>query len=50
MRRLYFNAVPIQLVHERWTDRYGALFGGRMAAVKDRVESRSPRRRTENRA
>jgi DNA-binding transcriptional ArsR family regulator len=44
VRHLYFNAVPLQLVHERWSDRYGALFAGRMTAVQQRVEARSERR------
>jgi DNA-binding transcriptional ArsR family regulator len=48
VRHLYFNSVPIQLVHERWTDRYGALFAARMVATKSRVESRS--RKAKNRA
>lgn len=47
VRRLYFNAVPIQLVHERWTDRYGAHFAGQMSAVKERVESKSRRKAKE---
>ena len=41
VRRLYFNAVPIQEIHDRWTDRYGAVFAGRMADVKARLESRA---------
>jgi predicted transcriptional regulator len=52
-RRLYHNAVPIQLIHDRWTTEYGALWSGRMADVKYRVEARaeigarpSTRRRT----
>ena len=49
VRHLYFNAVPIQLIHERWSDRYGVLFAGRMTAVKERVESRADRRK-QNRA
>lgn len=49
VRRLYFNAVPFQLIHERWSDRYGALFAGPMVAVKTRVESRA-KRKSQNRA
>ena len=45
VRHLYFNAVPFQLIHERWSDRYGALFGNRMAAVKERVESKANHRK-----
>jgi predicted transcriptional regulator len=49
VRHLYFNAVPIQLIHQRWTDRYGALFAGPMAALKTEVEQRS-RGKARNRA
>ena len=38
MRRLYFNVVPIQQVHERWTDEYSALWAGRLTDLKARVE------------
>jgi DNA-binding transcriptional ArsR family regulator len=38
-RRLYHNAVPIQLIHDRWTTEYSALWSGRMAEVKYRVEA-----------
>ena len=46
VRQLFFNSVPIQLIHERWTDHYGAVFAGRLAALKTRVESRSHRKAT----
>jgi len=49
VRRLFFNAVPIQAIHARWTDHYGALFAGTMLDVKGRVEART-QRRTQNRA
>jgi DNA-binding transcriptional ArsR family regulator len=38
-RRLYFNIVPIQLVYDRWTDRYSAFWAGRLADLKERLES-----------
>lgn len=37
-RYLYHNAVPIQLIYDRWTTEYSALWAGRMADVKYRVE------------
>ena len=40
-RRLFFNSVPIQLVHERWTDQYSAYWGMQLVDLKKRVESRS---------
>ena len=37
-RKLYFNCVPIQIIHDRWTTQYSALWAGRLARVKYRVE------------
>ncbi|MEQ1894264.1 MAG: helix-turn-helix domain-containing protein [Planctomycetota bacterium] len=48
-RRLYFNSVPIQEIHRRWTDRYGALFAAPMAELKARLESGTTKR-SQNRA
>ena len=43
-RKLYFNCVPIQIIHDRWTTQYSALWAGRLARVKYRVEeARAPR-------
>ena len=39
-RRLYFNAVPIQQIHERWTTEYSASWAGRLTEFKRRIESR----------
>lgn len=39
-RRLYFNAAPIQAIHERWTTEYSALWAGRLTEFKRRVESK----------
>lgn len=39
-RKLYFNAVPIQMIHDRWTTEYSALWASRMTRVKYKVESR----------
>ena len=47
VRHLYFNAVPIQEIHQRWTDRYSALFANRMVAVKERIENRKRKRSRE---
>jgi DNA-binding transcriptional ArsR family regulator len=38
-RRLYFNCVPIQMIHERWTTEYSAMWAGRLIRVKYRVET-----------
>lgn len=41
MRRLYFNAVPIQMIHERWTDEYSAYWSGTLTRLKYAAETRS---------
>lgn len=41
-RRLYFNATPIQMIYERWTTEYSALWAGRLTEFKRRVESTQP--------
>lgn len=45
-RRLYHNAVPIQMIYDRWTTEYSALWAGRMTAIKYRVEAAKRKRRT----
>jgi len=42
VRRLYFNSVPIQMIHDRWTDRYSAFWAGRLADMKERLENEQP--------
>jgi DNA-binding transcriptional ArsR family regulator len=37
-RRLYFNVVPIQLIHDRWSDEFSGWWAGRLADIKYRVE------------
>ena len=37
-RHLYFNVVPIQMIHERWTSDYSALWAGALTDLKHRVE------------
>ncbi len=40
-RSLYFNSVPIQMIHERWTDEFSALWSHRIARIKNRAEGKS---------
>lgn len=40
-RALYFNAVPIQMIHERWTTEYSALWAEKLTAFKYRIEEAS---------
>jgi len=39
-RKLYFNVVPIQMIHERWTTQYSAYWASRLTKVKYRIEAR----------
>lgn len=41
MRRLYFNAVPIQMIHERWTTEYSAYWSGKLTQIKYLAETRA---------
>ncbi len=38
-RELYFNAAPIQQIHERWTDEFSSYWAGQLTEVKRRAES-----------
>ncbi len=37
-RSLYFNTVPIQMVHERWTNDYSAMWASKLTTFKHNVE------------
>ena len=39
-RRLYFNAVPIQMIYDRWTSKYSALWARDLAHLKFEVENK----------
>ena len=41
-RRLYFNAVPIQMIHDRWTTEYSAFWSGNLTRIKYLSEIRTP--------
>lgn len=38
-RELYFNVVPIQIIHERWTTEFSALWASKLTRIKYAVES-----------
>lgn len=42
-RKLFFNAVPIQMIYDRWTTQYSALWASRLTRIKYRIESRGKR-------
>jgi predicted transcriptional regulator len=40
VRKLYFNAAPIQMIHERWTTQYSAYWAGHLTRIKYLAETR----------
>lgn len=38
-RRLYLNAMPLQLIYERWIDGYSAHWLDRMSLIKETAEA-----------
>lgn len=37
-RKLWFNAAPIQLIHERWSTEYSAFWSAKLTALKYAAE------------
>ena len=50
-RRLYFNAVPIQMIYDRWTTEYSAYWSGQLtrlkylAEIRERTEPKNKKKR-----
>lgn len=40
LRRLHFNAIPIQMIHDRWTTEYSAYWSGNLTRIKYLAEMR----------
>lgn len=40
-RRLYFNAAPIRMIYERWTDDYSGYWAGEITRLKYLAEARA---------
>lgn len=45
-RRLYFNAAPIQMIHDRWTTEFSAYWAGQMTRIKYLAEARETENET----
>ncbi|MEZ6195441.1 MAG: metalloregulator ArsR/SmtB family transcription factor [Planctomycetota bacterium] len=43
-RHLHFNAVPIQMIHERWTTEYSAYWAQALTRLKYAVEMKESER------
>lgn len=39
VRRLYFNAVPIQMIYDRWTTEFSAYWAAGLTRIKYQIES-----------
>ncbi len=48
-RHLFFNPIPIQQIHDRWTTKYSAFWSERVVDIKTRVEA-AIRDRKENKS
>ena len=46
-RELHFNAVPIQLIYERWTTEYSSYWASAMTRVKYRIEAELEKKKLE---
>lgn len=40
-RRLYFNAAPIRMIYDRWTDDYSGYWSGEITRLKYLAEARA---------
>ncbi len=40
-RRIWFNAAPIQMIHDRWTNEYSAYWAGELTRLKYLAEARA---------
>jgi DNA-binding transcriptional ArsR family regulator len=40
-RRLWFNAVPIRMIYDRWTDEYSDYWSGEVTRIKYLAEART---------
>jgi DNA-binding transcriptional ArsR family regulator len=40
-RRLYFNAAPIRMIYDRWTDDLSGYFAGEVLRIKTLAEART---------
>lgn len=38
-RRLYFNAIPIRTIYDRWTDEYSSYWSGKLTQIKFLAEA-----------
>ena len=47
-RRLYFNAAPIQMIHDRWTTEYSAYWAGEMIRIKYLAEAHDSKTHNKN--
>ena len=41
LRRLYFNAAPIRMIYDRWTDDYSSYWAGEVTRLKYLAEMRN---------
>ena len=47
-RRLYFNAVPIQMIYDRWTSEFSAYWSSSVTRLKYRAEAHQAGEQNDN--
>jgi predicted transcriptional regulator len=47
-RKLYFNVVPIQLIHDRWSSEFSAFWASQLTGIKINVERKAGARHEES--
>ncbi len=45
VRELYFNAVPIQLIYDRWTTEYSQFWASQVTDLKFKIETAKTKRK-----
>ncbi len=45
-RRLYLNVVPLQLIHERWTDEFSGHWASKLTTIKYAAERAAQKKET----
>ena len=41
VRKLFFNTVPIQMVYDRWADKYAKFWSSKLVDMKSKLESKA---------
>jgi len=48
-RELFFNAAPIQMIYDRWTDEYSAFWATQVVDLKYKIENQAKKKAKQKR-